>query len=356
MNLYGRHTGGGLRREFLTVCLAIAALTLRPRNALADDQNWVTFKRRFIERGERVVDTGNDDISHSESQGWGMLFAEGYGDKETFAHLWEWTSRRLQRNDRLFSWRWAPKAADPLADKNNAADGDILIAWALARAAKRWDEPRWAAQSKSIQTAILDHLAIEIQGRLILQPGIEGFRRGTRQIVNLSYYVWPAIRSFADATGDQARWRRLETDGLWLLDRSTFGAYRLPPDWLLFGNNEFRIADGWPPRFGYDAVRIPLYLAWRNDPSRLERFVALWQMARFGGRPPAWIDLQDGSVAPYASSGGFAAVLAVTQFVAGGMKDKSPVSPLIEADDYYSASLKLLSNMAGREAPSAKRI
>ena len=350
-----KHAGrpGSSRRGLLAMGLGLTIGSLARSSAVADD-NWAAFKQRFIERGERVIDTGNDNVSHSESQGWGMLFAEAYADKATFQSLWEWTSAKLQRADALFSWRWTPNAADPLADKNNASDGDILIAWALARAAKRWDDSGWAAHSKKIQAATLDKLTVQVQGRLILQPGIEGFKRGTRQVVNLSYYVWSALSSFGDEPGADQRWRRLKADGLWLLDRSTFGAYRLPPDWLLFGGNEFRIADGWPPRFGFDAIRIPLYLAWQNDAGRLDRYVAFWQTPRFGERPPAWIDLQDGSVAPFPSSGGYGAVVALTRFVAGGMKETRPVATLADNDDYYSASLKLLSNIAAAEAPSAK--
>ena len=355
MKSSGRATQGGSRRDLLKLCLGIAALTLGPHEASADDQNWPVFKRRFIENGERVVDTGNNGISHSESQGWGLLFAESNGDRAAFQTLWNWTSASLQRPDGLFSWRWSPKAPEPVADKNNAADGDMLIAWALARASRRWEEPRWLAQSKTIQGAILEHLALEFQGRLILQPGVEGFTRGKRRIINLSYYVWPAIRDFAEAAGDERRWRRLEADGLQLLDNSSFGIYSLPPDWLSVGGEGLAIADGWPPYFGFDAVRIPLYLAWRNDAARLARFLSVWQMPKFGGRAPAWINLRDGAVAPFASSGGYDAVLAVTQFVADGMKGTPPAASLIDDDDYYSASLKLLSNMAGQEALLAKR-
>jgi endo-1,4-beta-D-glucanase Y len=355
MDRGGGRTTSGLRRNFLKVCAGLATLTLGSHKASADDQNWPAFKRKFFLADGRVIDTGNEDVSHSEGQGWGMLFAESNADKDTFQKLWEWTSASLQRGDGLFSWRFSPKAADPVADKNNAADGDILIAWALMRAAKRWDEPRWAAQSKTLQGAILDQLSIETQGRVILQPGTQGFTRKDRQIVNLSYYVWPAIRDFAEAVGEQGRWRRLEADGLWLLDNSSFGTFRLPPDWLSVGNKEFKIADGWPSYFGFDAVRIPLYLAWRNDAGRLGRFLSFWQTPKFGGKPPAWINLRDDSVAPYPSSGGYGAVVAVTQFVADGLKGTPPAVALVDTDDYYSASLKLLSDMAAREARLAPR-
>ncbi len=120
MNVRDRRSDGSLRRKFLKACAAVATLSLGSRSVLADDQNWATFKRRFIQNDERVVDTGNNDVSHSESQGWGMLFAESNGDKEIFQKLWQWTSTTLQRGDGLFSWRWSPKGSEPVADKNNA--------------------------------------------------------------------------------------------------------------------------------------------------------------------------------------------------------------------------------------------
>ncbi|MCC8429872.1 hypothetical protein LJ725_12905 [Reyranella aquatilis] len=349
-----RRSPDGSRRRLLAAGIGLAALSLLPGVARAD-QNWQTYKRRFIVDDRRVIDSGNNNVSHSESQGWGLLFAQSYDDKETFAKIWDWTSKSLQRGDGLFSWRWSPNTSDPVPDKNNAADGDILIAWALIRAAAKWNEPQWLAPAKRIQSAVLDRLAIESQGRLILLPGAQGFARGNRHVVNLSYYVWPALHDFAQQPGDQARWRRLESDGLWLVDNAAFGDYRLPPDWLLFGNQAFRVADDWKPYFGFDAIRIPLYLAWHNQASRLGRFLTAWRTPRFGGRPPAWIDLDTGAVAPYPSSGGYVAVSSVTQYVADGNKGPAPVATVGDDDDYYSASLKLLANLAGQEAPRAKR-
>jgi endoglucanase len=339
------------------MCAGLGVLALQPVQLRAADQdNWSLFKRKFLRRGERVADTGNDEVSHSEGQGWGMLFAEDNDDRETFLKLWQWTQTALQRSDGLFSWRWSPKGAEPVTDKNNAADGDILIAWALARAAKRWDDQRLALDSESIRSAVLDRLAVELQGRLILLPGIQGFERKKARVVNLSYYVWPAIAAFSQLGGEQAAgWTRLQVDGLALLDQASFGSYHLPPDWLLVGGPELKIADGWPPYFGFDAIRIPLYLAWRADSARLGRFLAAWKTPKFGGKPPAWINLKDGAVAPFPSSGGYTAIFALSQFVGDGFKTTPPMAKLVDADDYYSASLKLLANMAAREAPSVPR-
>lgn len=331
------------------LCVTGGGLAL-PRAARATDDAWVGFKRRYIVDDARVVDVGNKGVSHSEGQGWGMLFAEYAGDRPTFERLWQWTQASLRRPDGHFSWRWTPEARDPVADKNNAADGDLLIAWALARAGRRWNEPAWRAQSTFIAAALLNNLTVEVGGRLVLLPGIDGFRRTDGVVVNLSYYVWPALAMFAEASGDP-RWKRLATEGQAVLDKAAFGAHRLPPDWLLLGPSGSRIAPGWPPQFGYEAVRIPLYLAWSGDRARLARFIDAWQATLTGGRPPAFIDLESGALPGYTASGGYAAVFELAQRVSDGRLGPLDSAGLSADDDYYSASLKLLSAMAIAEAP-----
>jgi endoglucanase len=77
------------------------------------------------------MDTGQGRISHSEGQGFTMLFAVHYGDRAQFDRVWQWTKRNLQvRDDALLAWKWEQGA---VTDRNNASDADILVAWALAR-------------------------------------------------------------------------------------------------------------------------------------------------------------------------------------------------------------------------------
>ena len=42
----------------------------------ADTVNWEHFKLKFITEDGRVVDDGNNNMSHSEGQGIGMLLAD----------------------------------------------------------------------------------------------------------------------------------------------------------------------------------------------------------------------------------------------------------------------------------------
>jgi endoglucanase len=101
------------------------------------------------------------------------------------------------RNDALLAWRWEPDHRPAVADMNDAADGDILIAWALAEAAEAWSEEAYRVASRRI--------AVEVGRRLVLWkspngptllPAVAGFAAEDRPdgpIVNLSYYVFPAF-------------------------------------------------------------------------------------------------------------------------------------------------------------------
>jgi hypothetical protein len=102
--------------------------------------------------------------------------------------------------------------------------------------------------------------------------------------------------------------------------------------------------------FGYNAVRIPLYLAWSDlhgADALLEPFRAYW--ASFDGRalPPATVDLQDGKEDEKRLSNGTRAIMSLIRF-----GDSSPLSAeammpqLQPRDDYYSSSLLLLSKVA----------
>jgi endoglucanase len=142
----------------------------------------------------------------------------------------------------------------------------------------------------------------------------------------------------------------LRRDGLALLGRARFGQWRLTPDWIsIRSTGEVAPDTHRPPRFGYDAIRIPLYLVWggMGTPDRLAAELRFWDA--FADKPvPAWVDVVDGSVAPYPVPRGFQAVIDLVR----GLRAKAPPPlPTIDNDyDYYSASLTLLAGMARRAA------
>ena len=304
---------------------------------------WQHYKHRFIEAG-RVVDTGNGGISHSEGQGYAMLLAVAIGDRQTFERLWRWTRSHLQvRGDNLFIWRRRPGVPLAQEDHNNATDGDLLIAWALLRAAQRWQQDEWHDQALAILRDIGRTSIRQWHGRPVLLPGSTGFEHPDHLTLNLSYWVFPALQAFA-REDSAVPWPALIEAGQALLRQARFGPWRLPSDWIAAGESLTPDPDR-PPRFGYDAVRIPLYLVWAGyrQAALLAPFVKFWD--RFDRFIPPWLDLRANCLAAYQAPRGIRNVRALTLHLAG--RSWWPgLSPLGADDDYYSASLGLLSQLA----------
>ena len=305
---------------------------------------WRQYSQRFVTDDGRVVDTGNGGVSHTEGQGWGMLLAVANNDRARFDALWDWTRKHLRRSEHeLFAWRYDPRASVPVADTNNASDGDLLIAWALSEAADQWKAPALQAQSVALRGLIVRHLVRRVGPYTVLLPARRGFEHDGYVNLNLSYLVTPALQRFAREQPD-GPWQALIDDGDTLLNKGRFGEPALPPDWLqLTEGGRLSPADGWPARFGFEAVRVPLYWVWAGITGG-EALVAIDHFWRTSGpRPPAWVDLNSGARADYPLSRGGLAVRALLQ----GHGSRIPAS-LSSKDDYYSASLLMLANLAAQ--------
>lgn len=320
--------------------------------APASVAEWVRFRDRFMSPEGRILDTGNGAVSHSEGQGWGMLLAAAHDDRAAFRLIHGWTRRTLARpGDRLFSWRYRPGATPAVDDPNNATDGDLYIAWALAWAGERWHNPALSAAASAIAHDVLRLLTREFGGRLLLLPGAAGFEDPRRVVVNPSYYVFPAFAVLGRHVADR-RWQRLVDDGLWLLRQARFGRWGLPPDWLEIrrGDTACAPAGGWPPRFSFDAVRVPLLLAWAGhaDAPAAQAALRFWT-APDRPLPPAWVDLVTGATADFPASEGVRAIAALVGSAASPPRPMSPPQ-LGPGDDYYSAALKMLVSVALSQA------
>ncbi|WP_420933900.1 glycosyl hydrolase family 8 [Alteromonas sp. A081] len=316
------------------------------------EQRFSAYKALFVVDG-RIVDTGNDEVSHSEGQGYGMLFAAYANDQTAFDSIWQWTQTVLQRPDALFSWRYRPCATKDAAcvdDPNNASDGDVLIAWALLRAAKRWSTPSYEDEARRIIKAIEEKLIVTQDGFTILLPGELGFNdsNGERGVqFNLSYWVFPALSIFSDYSENPSIWQELFTSGVSLVQQARFSSYRLPSDWTRLHNGTFSIDDVVAGEFGFNAVRIPLQLVWSERfLASAERYEVLSPFAQWWSQDyvPATLSLDDERPAEYAMTLG---MQAVEQAVNKIVNDSTPKWPVINRNvDYYSASLLLLSMLA----------
>lgn len=314
---------------------------------------WQAFVSRFVSADGRVIDTGNGDISHSEGQGYGLVFAERLGDRAMFDRLLGWTERNLSRKgDHLHVWRFQPNALVAVDDTNNASDGDLLIAWALLRAGARWGDQGYTDLGTAIAADLLGSCVREVADATVLLPGAFGFEHPDRVIINPSYYVFPALTAVSAAV-PHPRWQALQADGLRLLRRAQFGRWRLPPDWLEIAGNPLegvRPAPDWPARFSWDAVRVPLNLAWAGlitEPAftSAREFWASWPP----GSIPAWADLTTDAVAPFPASCGVQAIASLTQAARAGAAPFLSLPHVADAEDYYSAALLLLARLVWQE-------
>lgn len=355
---------GGLRlgrRRLLGLGAALptAFFTGRVPAALTEGlwmSEWLMYRSLFVSDG-RVVDTGNGGISHSEGQGYGMLLAEAFDDRPTFEAIWRWTQEALGgvRGDGLLAWKWEPEEGR-ITDPNAASDGDLLVAWALLRGASRWGEPTWRSEAVDLLTALERSVVVPHRLGPMLLPGPEGFDGGAEPVVNPSYWVFPALSAALAETGRRV-WGDLIDSGLSLCREARFGAFEVTADWVLL-SDPLQPAPGFEPVFGFNAVRVPLYLAWgRTIPAvaaeiddQLAPYRDFW--AGFDGRPaiPAVVNVETGTFSDYALSSGGRAVAVATRF-AGRSEHALAMMPRVSpADDYYAATLLLLAKLALLEA------
>ena len=307
-----------------------------------DAGDWALYRDRFMEPNGRIVDDANGRISHSEGQGYGLLLSYSAGDRAAFEQIWAFTLQELMiRDDGLVAWRWNPATDPHVDDINNASDGDILIAYALALAGEAWNEDRYRHAARSITMAIGRNLLVDAGNRPVLLPAVDGFTARHRQdgmtVVNLSYWVFESLPVLYDMAPDYP-WEAVARSGSELIGEARFSSAELPPDWLAIDADNLKPASGFPVEYGYNAIRIPLYLlrAGAADGPLLAPFR---ELAMSGGI--AIVNLQSGNVVKQLNDQGYRMLDAAIACAAG-----EPVPQDLrrfEPTNYYPSTLYLLS-------------
>lgn len=232
------------------------------QQAMITPQAWQAYKAKFLDPSGRIVDDGNGGISHSEGQGYGLLLAYLAGNPADFEQIWYFTRTELLiRDDGLAAWRWNPATTPHVDDINDATDGDLLIAYALARGGAAWGRADYTQAAVKIATTLLDKAIVQIGGRTLLLPGVTGFSASERSdgpVVNPSYWIFEAF-PVLNALVPSPKWQQLSDDGHALISQLQFGAEKLPADWVSL-KRQPKPADSLAAEFGYNALRIPLYL------------------------------------------------------------------------------------------------
>lgn len=324
----------------LATCLLVLSLSSNAQNL----KGWDEWKTAFLLPDGRVVDTGQRNISHSEGQGFGLLLATAANDKAAFEKMWGWTQTNLGvRPDGLFAWRWEPGRG--VTDPNTATDGDLFIAWALQRAADKFKQPAYKERAAALGKAIREKVVADgTPWGTVLKPGAAGFDTPQGLVVNLSYWVFPAFDALNKAD-PHPHWEALTKSGLRLSEVARFGRWGLPPDWLLLVN-PLQPDPKNPPRYGYDAARVPLYMYWAKlgDAPKLEPFNKFWSHFKCESFLPGWANVLDNSIDSYGADPG---VAAIRSLVTTGKAPTQRLPPT--AQSYYSATLGLLVEVAARE-------
>ena len=214
---------------------------------------------------------------------------------------------------------------------------DLLIAEALACAGTRWSMPAYTSAARQIARSLAKAALVKRGSETWLMPAAKGFSEQERPdgpVINPSYWVFEAFPALARLTNDQS-WMQAQASGLKLLDE--LARRKIPAaDWLSL-KGEPKPAEGFPPQFGYNALRIPLYLlrAGLADRQRLEPFRQAWA----GGT--AVIDVPSGKPAEPLPDAGYR-ILAAAMACA---LDRTPIPPELKAFQptaYYPSTLHLL--------------
>jgi endoglucanase len=314
------------------------APAVEPGSIAAAD--WTAYKSRFLDATGRIIDTANGGISHSEGQGYGLILSFLADSPADFDQIWSFTKTELLlRDDGLAVWRWEPDKTPHVTDANNASDGDILIAYALSLAGESWQRPDYTSAAQALMAAIGAHMVVPAGNGRTLLPAAEGFTREDREdgpVVNPSYWVFEAMARFS-AKDKATDWRALSRSGQALVQSARFSDRSLPAEWVSIAGRPAP-AQGFAPEFGYNAIRIPLYMvrAGITDRNLLRPFGA-----DAGGPGLSLVDLRTGSVRTTLTDPGYRIIPALVACVL----DKTPMPQDLrqfQPTEYYPSTLQLL--------------
>ncbi len=312
---------------------------------------WQYYKNTFISSDGRIIDYYKNRSSHSEGQGYGMLLAIYHNDKSTFNKILNWTRNNLKiRNDNLFAWHWGKRVTGDwgIIDYNNATDGDLLIAWALLKAYEKWKRPEFKKYGLEIAKSIKKKLIINRKGNLHLMPGYYGFHSEERVTLNPSYFIYPAFAHFSRYE-DTLFWQKLSTHCLNITFYTLFTRLKLPANWIRIDKNGTISLDHERRKyFGYEAIRIPLYLSISKKKTHLRAFSKYLNFNEKLGYLPDVIDLEHEQVSINEAPAGFCAVVsACAKSLGRNNLSKKLMKRAVrkikkEHRNYYSHSLYLI--------------
>jgi endo-1,4-beta-D-glucanase Y len=197
--------------------------------------------------------------TYSEGMGYGMLMAAYLEPDDTMLNnLYTFFAANLDPRG-VMNWNVSPSSCSN-NNANGASDGDLDVALALVKAARRWpgSPNNWAARATTLLNAMYTHYRDSCNG---LKPGDVWGGCTESRAYNPSYMRTGYMKSF-DCFEGGTRWEAMRTRSYSTLNY-WYTNYSLPPDWT---NPDGSFNSG---NYGYDACRTPWsigldYLWWGN--------------------------------------------------------------------------------------------
>lgn len=334
------------RRNILTGLPLAAVFVMDCRQARAFEHVWHSWRDAYLREG-RVIDPQQSRITHSEGQGYGLLLAQAFGDRSSFKEIEDWTETNLAlRDDNLMAWAYRPHVSGASLDRQTATDGDLFRAWALLRAERDSGWAGYAEKAIAIARDIATYcLVTDPRAPLeyLLAPGAESRRGPDSVLINPSYIMPRALRELGVAAADP-RLIRAADHGETVL--SELAATGLLPNWIDVTVSGFADPREHEVIWGYDALRIPLYLTWSGR--RDHAAVALGLSLLTENTEDAHLAVEvtvSGDVRAQSNLPGYFAIVDVAAC------RKLPSSERIgQPPFYYPDTLTLLSDVATRES------
>jgi endo-1,4-beta-D-glucanase Y len=249
---------------------------------------WQTYKNDDLEAstGRTIDHSQPDNITTSEGESYTMIRAVWMDDQPTFNKSLTFSQNILQRPDHLFSWKFGelPNGEYGIetseGGNNTASDGDTVIAMSLLMAYSRWGQTKYLTDAQQIITSIWNEEVVEVNGQPVMTADNLERNSKTEVVVDPSYFNPAAYRLFEKVDPSQ-NWNGLINNTYTILgeiSKSNLGSSSsdgLPPDWIEMNRTTGLItpdtSSGYDTNYGYDAMRVPFWLAldyeWYHDPS-----------------------------------------------------------------------------------------
>ncbi|MEL6407787.1 MAG: glycosyl hydrolase family 8 [Chloroflexota bacterium] len=263
-----------------------------PHDPADIDRLWESWQERYVEpviigdnvQALRVVSDAETQVTFSEGQAYGMLFAALLDEPAIFEQLWLYAEYYLNTNS-LMSWHIASDGS--VIDEGAATDADFDMAMALIYGCRRLQLEHWETAPQdtycSAARAMIDSIWLYEVDKTGNEPsaGLTGNQHGyeiipgdqwclsceyPNGITNLSYFA-PAYFPFFAQLTDNADWQAVTDRNYDILERiQASECSGLVPNWNTYDGDYQRVS--WQGEssmyWGWDAARV----AWRLALSR----------------------------------------------------------------------------------------